>query len=172
MIRPEAAATLRRFRDVLAGLALAGGGLWFLSRPGYLLPALGLALLLAGAGLAVIGLRQIRFRGDGEGPGVVRVVEGQIGYFGPQGGGFLALDELGELALTADGAHWRLTSTEGERLTIPRAAKGAEELLDAFVRLPGLDAATLVRAATSGPAPAPRPLWRRAAAPISLPRNS
>lgn len=172
MIRPEAAATLARWREVLAGAGLAAAGLWLLAQPGYVLPGLGLVLAGLGAGLAVVGLRRLWFRAAGEGPGVVQVVEGQVAYFGPAGageGGFVALDDLVALTLTADGSHWRLTSAEGSVLVIPRAARGAEVLLDAFVRLPGLDAAALVRAAAAGPAAADRRLWTRprAVAPLT-----
>jgi len=170
LIRPEARAALHRWREVLAGGLLAAMGLYLLPKPGYLLPALGLVLAGLGAGLMVVGLRRLRFRATGDGPGVVQVIEGQIGYFGPEGGGFLALDDLVALGLTADGAHWRLTSADGTVLIVPRAAKGAEVLLDAFVRLPGLDPAALVRAASAGPAAADRRLWRRATGQAALTR--
>lgn len=168
LIRPEAAALLHRFRDTMTGLALALAGLWLLFKPGYVLPAFGLALVGVGIGLAVVGLRRMRFRAQGEMPGVVQVIEGQVGYFGPAGGGFVALDDLIALGITADGDHWRLTSVEGAVLIIPRAAKGAETLLDVFVRLPGLDPATLIRAAAAGPAATDRRLWQRKVAPLSL----
>lgn len=168
LIRPEAAAALTRLREVIAGGGLAAAGLWLLFNPGYLLPALGLALIAAGAGLALVGLRRLWFRAPGQAPGVVQVIEGQVGYFGPEGGGFVALDDLIALSLTADGAHWRLTSHEGAVLIVPRAAKGAETLLDVFVRLPGLDPAALVRAASAGPAAKDRRLWQRKIAPLSL----
>jgi hypothetical protein len=171
MIRPEAAATLNRLREVLAGILLVGIGLWLLAKPGYVLPAIGVGLAMLGVGLALVGLRRLWFRADGDGPGVVQVIEGQIGYFGPDGGGFLALDDLATLALTADGTRWRLTSAEGEVLLIPRAAKGAEDLLDAFVRLPGLDPAAVVRAVSAGPAAQDRRLWQRGPRPVALTRD-
>jgi hypothetical protein len=171
IIRPEAAATLNRLREVLAGVLLIGIGLWLLFKPGYVLPAVGFGLTLLGFGLAVVGLRRLWFRSAGDGPGVVQVIEGQIGYFGPDGGGFMALDDLAALALSADGTQWRLTSAEGAVLLIPRAAKGAEDLLDAFVRLPGLDPSAVVRAASAGPAAHDRRLWQRAPRPVALPRH-
>jgi len=175
MIRPEAAATLNRFREVLAGGLLVGMGGWLLFKPGYVLPLVGAALAALGAGMAVVGLRRMWFRADGQGPGVVQVIEGQVGYFGPAdalgqgGGGFVALDDLVSLSLTADGAHWRLASVEGTVLVIPRAAAGAEHLLDAFVRLPGLDPAALVRAASAGPGAGDRRLWHRGPRLMQLP---
>lgn len=171
LIRPEAAAALIRLRDVLAGLGLAAAGGWLLFKPGYVLPALGLGLAATGCALALVGLRRLRFRAEGQAPGVVQVIEGQVGYFGPEGGGFVALDDLIALSLTADGDHWRLTSVEGAVLIIPRAAEGAEHLLDSFVRLPGLEPAALVRAASAGPAATDRRIWRRKVAPLSLSLN-
>lgn len=164
MIRPGAAATLSRWREVLAGAAVAALGGWLLFKPGYVLPAAGVALAALGAGLAVVGLRRIRLGAATAGPGVVQVVEGQVAYFGPVGGGFVALDEVVALALSADGAAWVLTGADGARLAVPRGAEGAEALADALVRLPGLDPAALVRAAAAGPAPSERRLWRRAEA--------
>lgn len=176
LIRPEAAATLHRLREALAGLALAGLGLWVLPGPGYLLPAVGSVLVLLGAGLAVIGLRRYRFRATGEGPGLVQVVEGQIAYFGPadaegESGGFMALDDVAALTITADGRRWHLIATDGTELHIPRAARGAEDLLDAFVRLPGLDPAAVVRAASGPGTGQERRLWQRGPRPPALPRD-
>jgi hypothetical protein len=166
MIRPGAAAVLARWHEVLTGVAVAGLGGWLMLKPGYVLPAAGLGLALVGAGLAVVGLRRMRLRSADAGPGVVQVVEGQVAYFGPAdgagGGGFVALDEVVALGLSADGARWLLTAVDGTRLDIPRGARGAEALLDALVRLPGLDPAALVRATAAGRAPADRRLWRRA----------
>jgi hypothetical protein len=173
MIRPEAAATLNRLREVLAGALMVGIGGWLLLKPGYVLPLVGMGLAALGAGLAIVGLRRLWFRADGHGPGVVQVIEGQVGYFGPADGtargGFVALDDLIALSLTADGAHWRLTSSDGVVLVIPRAARGAEDLLDAFVRLPGVDPAALVRAASAGPAAGDRRLWQRGPRLVALP---
>lgn len=172
MIRPGPAATLTRWREVLVGAAVAALGGWLLLKPGYVLPAAGLALGLLGAGLVVVGLRRLWFGAAPEGPGVVQVVEGQVAYFGPAdgtgGGGFVALDEVVALALSPDGAAWVLTAADGARLTIPRGAQGAEALLDAFVRLPGLDPAALVRAPATGPTVAERRIWRRRDAVVPL----
>ena len=175
LIRPEAKATLNRLREVLAGLLMIGMGTYLLFRPGYMLPVIGMALGLLGAGLAVIGLRQLWFRAEGQGPGVVQMVEGQIGYFGPDGGGFLALDDMTALELTAGGSAWRLTGADGTVLEIPRAATGAEGLLDAFVRLPGFDPASVVRAASAageaGGGGHDRRLWQRNPPAPALPRS-
>lgn len=172
LIRPGAAAFLMRWREVLAGAAVAALGLWLLPSPGYVLPVAGLGLVALGAGVAVVGLRRARFRAGGHAPGVVQVVEGQVGYFGPADGaargGFVALDDLVALTLTADGAHWRLTASDGTILVIPRAATGAEGLIDVFVRLPGINPAALVRAAQAGPGPIDRRVWTRARRPLAV----
>jgi hypothetical protein len=159
MIRPGAAAVLARWRDVLIGAALGALGLWLLPTPGYVVPALGAGLTALGAGLMLVALRRLRLSAASQGPGVVQVIEGQLAYFGPEGGGFLSLDDLAALAVEGDA--WVLTGTDGTRVRVPRGAQGVEALTDALVRLPGLDPGALVRAASVGPDLA---LWRRGAA--------
>ena len=164
MIRPEARALLHRWREVLAGLALAGLGLWTALSPLPLIAALGLALMAAGAGLGVVGFRRLRFAATGTGPGVVQLVEGQIAYFGPESGGFMALDDLAEIGLTSGAEAWVLRDMAGQRLTIPRSATGADALFDAFARLEGIDMASLLRVIGAvPPQPVARIVWRRKA---------
>lgn len=144
-----------RWREVLAGAALAllGTGLW---TTGFGLPALfGLALLLGGGFLAATGLRLARLRGTEAGPGVVEVVEGRIGYLGPEDGGWVALDLIERVEKR--GTRW-IVSTPDDTLAIPIGARGAEALPDALGPLPGFDAGRMVRAARSrGDAT----VWRR-----------
>ncbi|KPQ06755.1 MAG: hypothetical protein HLUCCA12_09110 [Rhodobacteraceae bacterium HLUCCA12] len=161
MIRPEALHRLREARDALIGLALIGVGLWLILRPGVILPGLGAFVALAGLALGVVGLRRARFLARGEGPGVVQVVEGQIGYFGPRTGGVVALDEIARLSLSADGRDWLIRAGDGRVLTIPRAARGAEALFDAFASLDGLDIAQLLRRIEGAPYQADQPIWQR-----------
>ncbi len=159
---------LRRWREVIAAGAVAAAGLWLLSLGGYVLVPAGAALTALAAGWAMIALRRIRFlRGVGA-PGLVEVDEGQVGYFGPTFGGFVALADLAELRLAEfHGARaWRLKTQDGQVLLIPVDAAGAERLYDAFAALPGIDMAR-VKAALDHGQPT-LPLWRRAAA--SLPR--
>lgn len=163
MIRPEALDQLRLWREALVGLGLMSAGMWLITRPGYLLPALGIVLTLTGAALAVLGLRRARFRTRGSGPGVVQVVEGQIGYFGPLDGGVIALDEIAALWLSADATEWRIRTADDRLLAIPRGARGAEALFDAFAALDGFDMPALLRAVEAGPGPGDRLLWRRSA---------
>lgn len=162
MIRPEALQALHRWREVLVGLALLAVGVWFAAQPGYLLPALGAVLAIAGLALAIIAVRRARFAArGGAGPGVVQVVEGQIGFFGPHDGGVVAIDDIAALWLSADAAEWRIRATDGRLLAIPRGARGAEALFDTFAALDGFDMPALLRALDRGPAPSDRLLWQR-----------
>jgi hypothetical protein len=114
-----------------------------------------------GASLLWTAAQRARFRAKGEGPGVVQVVEGEIRYFGPRGGGFAALDSIAALSLGARGDCWLIESMGGEVLVIPRAAAGAEELFDLFASLPGLNMATLLRILAQEPVPRAQNIWRR-----------
>jgi len=161
MIRPEALARLREWRDALIGLGLVAAGLWLILRPGLILPGLGALLALAGLSLGLVGLRRARFRAGGEGPGIVQVVEGQISYFGPHGGGFMALDEITRLWLSAEGTDWLIRAQDGRHLSIPRAARGAEALFDTFATLDGLDISQLLRRIEAAPSLTDQLIWQR-----------
>lgn len=161
LIRPEVAALLARWREVLAALALALLGLWWaLGSPG-LLGWLGWGGVVLGLGLALGALQRMRFAVAGEAPGIVELDEGEIRYFGPRGGGVLALDQIAALSLSADAGFWLIETGAGSILAIPRAARGGEALFDAFASLPGLDIPALLRAVAQGPGARVRPVWRR-----------
>ncbi|MCC5971067.1 MAG: hypothetical protein JJU15_14075 [Pararhodobacter sp.] len=161
LIRPEALAHLRNWRDALIGLGLLAAGVWATAQPGFILPGLGAFMALAGLALTVIGTRRARFLARGEGPGVVQVIEGQIGYFGPHTGGVMAMDEIIRLWLSADGATWLIKSADDRYLAVPRAARGAETLFDAFVTLEGLDMKQLIRRIEGAPYLADQLIWKR-----------
>ena len=163
LIRPEAAAGLRRWREVLSGLAVAGLGLWVALWGGYFFVPLGGLIVAVGAGLATIGWRRLRFAQVVSDPGLVQVVEGQLAYMGPHDGGFVGLKDLAELALIRQGQarYWRLTPQQGAPLMVPVAALGADVLFDAFASLPGLDSQALVDV-LAPEATGDRVLWRRA----------
>ncbi len=161
-LRPEARAALRRWREtavavavVCGGIAIAGLGGWFY-RP--------LGALVAGAGVAfcLVALRRLRFADASPGPGLVEVTEGEIAYFGPEGGGFVAVREIAELALVHRSGmpFWRIRPDAGTALVVPVGAAGAAGLFDALAGLPGLDPARLVAAADDDGGP-DRVLWRR-----------
>ena len=155
LIRPELLAATRRNAELLAALALSAFGLWTATQGGYLLTPLGLALIALGAAWALTAWRRLRFQQEGEAPGLVRVTEAQIAYYGPRVGGFVGLPELAELRLlTLRGRRiWKLKQGDGQLLHIPVESDGAEALFDAFATLPGIDMAALV-AALGSDAPA------------------
>ena len=154
-IRPELRAAAWTGRELILSALLALAGAWVAAQGGYLLLPLGLALLALGLGWALTAWRRLRFRQDGEAPGLVRVTEGQIAYFGPRVGGFVGLPDLAEIRLlTLRGRRiWKLKQGDGQLLHIPVEALGAETLFDAFAALPGIDSAALV-AALGSAAPA------------------
>ena len=139
-IRPQARATLWRWREMLAGLGLLAVGLWWVFGTTGLVPWLGGALGLTGVALIAVGLQRARFRGGAGGPGVVQVDEGRVAYFGPLTGGVVALSEICELSLDrgARPPHWRLSQPGQADLVVPLNAEGAEALFDVFASLPGL----------------------------------
>ncbi len=177
MIRPELRDALYRRREVAGLAALSVPGLWMVWQGGYLLLPLGIMLIAASVTLAWLAERRLRFVQPAAAPGVIEVVEGQIGYFGPAFGGMIAIDDLAELRLVSAGARrlWRLTTAEGETLLIPIGAEGEAMLYDVLSGLPGMETGRLL-AAAAGQAPPPgagnlprlqavdsRVIWRRPA---------
>ena len=119
-IRPAARAALRRWAETGAALALVLAGLWWgFSGPG---PVhwLGWALALLGVGLTIGAVQRALFAAGGLGSGLIEVVEGEVRYFGPRGGGVLALDLMVALSLSADAAYWLVEGKDGNH---PDAAK-------------------------------------------------
>lgn len=167
-LRPEVAALLVRWREVIAACAVIALGLWIAASPGPVVQGFGYVLVV-GAVLALIpAVRRARFVSDGQGPGVVQVVEGRILYMGPITGGAVSIGDLTALALRRDhtgAAAWLLTEP-GTMLVIPVDAAGAEALFDAFTTLPGLGAQRLL-AARNGSRMGEQMLWRRAT-PLAL----
>lgn len=147
-IRPEVAALLYRYREVIAAGIVVLLGLWLMALGGYVLLPLGLIVAGVGAALALIGFRKARFAQSVGAPGVVELDEAQVGYLAPETGGFLSLGELVEirLLLLRGKRFWRLKQSDGQALLIPVDAQGAERLFDAFANLPGMDSAALVAA--------------------------
>lgn len=141
-VRPEAAARLRRWREPALWALVLAAGIWLVWQ-GYrgLAPltfALGLAALVAGAGLLRPALRRLRLAAA-PAAGVVGIDEARIGYFAPTGGGFVDLPAL--VAVDVRGGPSRAWILHGEDavLTIPFGARGAEALHDALSALPGID---------------------------------
>jgi len=167
-LRPKAAATLRRWREVLAALAVAALGLWIAASPGPVVQGFGYVLVALAVLALIPAIRRARFAAGGQGPGVVQVVEGRILYMGPVTGGAVSLGDLASLSLRRDhegNAAWILTEP-GQMLVIPVDAAGAEALFDAFTTLPGLGAHRLL-AARQTTRIGEQVLWRRAS-PLAL----
>lgn len=146
LIRPEVMASLTRWREVVFGAAISLVGLWLLWLGGYVLGALGLAVIVLGAGLALTGWRRLRFAQSVAAPGVVEVIEGEVRFFGPTLGGAVSLVDLLEIRLVTMRGHrlWRLKQSDGQTLLIPIDATGATALYDAFAGLPGFDMSGLL----------------------------
>lgn len=150
-IRAEVLDGVARRRELILGCILAGLGLWVAAQGGYLLVPAGLALSALGVGWAVLALRRLRFAqgldAPGlDGPGLVEVDEGQIGYLGPGAGGYVSLVDLVEVRLLRLRGRrvWRLKQADGQALLIPVDAAGADRLFDAFASLPGMDTLALI----------------------------
>lgn len=161
LIRPEVAAHLHRWREAMGATLALAFGLWLATRGGWLLMALGGAVILIGAGLLVTAVQRLRFAPTSRGPGVVEVDEGQIAWFGPGIGGFVSVAELADVGLiTVQGLRvWRLRQTDGQLLLVPVDAEGAGQLFDALTTLPGVEGHRLLAALGSA---ADTPLiWRR-----------
>lgn len=161
-IRPEARAALARWREALAGAAVAALGLYWALGVGGLLGWIGWLLLPAGAGIAVIGVQRARFRRAGQGPGVVLVDEGEITYMGPLSGGSVSVSDLERLVLdpSARPAHWALEQPGQPVLHIPVNAEGATDLFDVFAALPGLRTERMLAELNRGGAH-PVVIWER-----------
>lgn len=170
MIRPALREALVRWREVIAAGGIVAAGIWLAGLGNLFFVLIGLAVSLAGFGLGLNAWRKLSLAHDTPGPGLVRVIEGQIGYFGPETGGFAALAEIEAVWVLedrADGVLLRLERPDGP-LDIPGTADGAGALFDALASLPGLDTARLARLLSHPPAQ-PAPVWRRQSAGPALP---
>ncbi len=156
-LRPEVRATLKRWREALVGGALALLGLYWGLVGGGLLRIVAVALILLGAALLFAGIQRGRLRTGSGGAGVVQLVEGQLGYFGPQTGGVIAVADIS--AVSRRGNLWILQGA-GQRLEVPMDASGAECLLDAFAMLPGLNMSAIL-ARTEDHGDIAQVLWQR-----------
>ena len=180
-VRPEVTEMIWRAREVIwAGLVVAAGG-WLIGLGGYVLVPVGLVVGGIGSVLAVTAFRRMRFEQSVSAPGIVELDEAQVGYLGPEVGGFLSLQELVELRLLSLRGRrlWRLKQADGQALLIPVDAKGAERLFDAFANLPGMDTAGLVAALEPSSQPTgaaltlaaqTRVIWRRSGAGVVVAR--
>ena len=155
-IRPEAAQALLRWREVLVGLCVMAGGYWWFFASFGIWRWMALAVVLAGAAIAWEGVRRARFAPGTGGAGVVEVDERQITYFGPTEGGAVSIDALTRVTIVTndkgpmvDDVFWVFEDEDGQILSVPTTAEGAEALFDAISVLPGVAYDTLLTAMTS-----------------------
>ena len=149
--RPEAVGTVRRIAEPLIYLAVAIFGLWrgvLLIQQGAWVGAIlfGIGALAGVALITAIERSIVAWRGRKTGPGVVSIHEGQISYFGPEGGAVLALDALVKIEIIttdqgpfAQDLFWHLTDEIGQMAIIPGGATDAPDLLDRLGGLPGFN---------------------------------
>lgn len=145
--RPEVRAFFWRFREVLlAGVVFAMGLWWALTGVG-INEWLGYIFCLIGIGWGIAGVQRARFAQDGGGPGVVQIRERRLAYFGPLDGGVIDVVDLAKLEIDPSShpaPSWLLTGIDGQRLSIPINAKGAEDLFDVFASLPDIKTNTVL----------------------------
>ncbi|MEM8792019.1 MAG: hypothetical protein AAGE80_10400 [Pseudomonadota bacterium] len=180
-LRPEAVALLLRWAEpavtglLALWLAWVSIGALRTGSPTLLLTLIG--TVLSGLWCAVALMRAVVRRKTGQdhpgGPGVVTIQEGRIGYYGPEGGGFIVIDELMRVDLVAagerggDALDWRFRDADGQVLQVPAEAEGAEKILDAIGVLKDIDYPSLV-SAMFAKGVAIHTVWRRSRA-ISAP---
>lgn len=172
-LRPEAAAALRRWREVIAALVAIALGLWIALQPGPIVQGFGWVLIALGAIAMLPAIRRARLAGaahPGTGPGIVKIDEGRVLYMGPVTGGTVALPDLTHLSLRRDAEGrtvWVLVDPVA-LVTIPTDAAGAEALIDALLTLEGLTARRL-HAALTDRTPGTTRLWVRSRTDPALP---
>lgn len=176
-IRPEVLAAFWRLREVLVTTTIAAIGLWLVYLGGWVLLPSGVLVLALAATLIRHALARLRFQQAVRAPGMVELDEAQLGYLGPEAGGFISLNEAVELRLvTMKGRRlWRVKQADGQAMLVPVDATGAAQLFDAFASLPGMDVTVLAAALAKPTAqaglsrdvalagPEMRVIWRRAA---------
>jgi len=181
-LRPEATAALRRWAEPAAAAVLAGLAGW--AGVGGALQGSVLGwIALAAAALALFWLRAALLNALAARPvtgaGLVVLREGEVGFMGPERGGFVELDYLVRSELYGTGAGrppvWRLVGREGPTLVIPASAEGADRLPEALTVLPGYSDLVAVGLLQRN-RPGRHLVWERAAPGLisraALPRSS
>jgi len=153
-VRSELLNGFWRWREALAGFAVAAFGLyWAVGQQG-LFAIVGTMLALVGALLIFAGIQRTRFRIGAGGPGVVQVHERLVTYYGPLDGGSVSIDALAsvELEPKRKPAEWVLTEIGGAPLHIPTNAENAEALFDVFSALEGIKTENMLSKLHANPA--------------------
>lgn len=151
-IRPEAQATILRWRETaLGGVVLLLGLYW--AAGGGILKWVGVCVTLAGGLLIYTGLQRARFLSGKGGPGIVTVDEGEISYYGPISGGVTSISDLSLLMLDPSQTPpvWVLQQNGSPDIAIPVNAEGADALFDAFSALPGIRTEHMLSSLNSSP---------------------
>ncbi|MEL6685500.1 MAG: hypothetical protein AAFN63_05605 [Pseudomonadota bacterium] len=145
--RPEVRAFFRLWREVLFAAAVVLFGLWWALTGTGITQWLGIIFIGLGIGWIIAADQRRRFAQDGDGPGVVQIRERRLAYFGPLDGGVMDMADLNRLEIDPSSRpdpSWVLTSIEGQVLSIPINAKGAEDLFDVFASLPEIKTSTVL----------------------------
>ena len=145
-VRPEITALLTRWREAIGGVILFLTGAWWAVFQSGPMVWIGAVLALIGMAIVYSGVQRGRFRNTGDGPGMIRIDEGQITYFGPLTGGMIALSDVIRIELdrSAKPAHWKMVQSGYPPLFVPVTADGADALFDAFAALPGFNSASML----------------------------
>ena len=154
-VRDDAAATLRKYQEVLLGIVLILIGFWILVSFHGFLRWLSVPLVVLGSVSTWNAWRRTRMKAANNGPGVVEIDERRLSYFGPFGGQSISLNdvtriqiETTELGPFADDMFW-LFYTGSELARVPSSAQGADAILDALSSFKGADYDAVIRASSS-----------------------
>ena len=155
MIRSDVIEAAKRWREALAGAALAALGVWHTVFGYGIVPYIGMAISFAGAILMFTGFQRARIRRGKDGPGVVDVIERQVTYFSAQNGVSFSFDDVSAINIetAGEGANEHMVWVfdirgEGTHF-IPADAVGAEKLFDALAGFIGASTQNVVRASGS-----------------------
>lgn len=169
-LRPGARSALARWAEPVVVALVLGLAAWkalaWLSRGAPLGWFALLAAVLLGFWLRSALAAALARRGS-EGPGVVVLREGEIGYWGPHEGGFLRLADLERVEIVGPsrGAPlWHLDAGAEGHLIVPAEAEGAGHLLEALSALPGFSDIGVAQALRT-PSPGRHLVWQRRPAP-------
>ncbi|EBA02010.1 hypothetical protein RB2150_10469 [Rhodobacterales bacterium HTCC2150] len=153
-VRPELRAQIFRFREVIFAVGVGLFGLWVFSAGGPLFGFIGLVIIFAGFGLALIGWRRVRLNFGEGGLGVVEVDERQISYLLSYGGFTLSIGDItaieiqtNSLGPLSNDLFWVFKSIGQHPQSIPGNAVGAEKIYDMLASFNNVDFDKAVAAA-------------------------